>query len=120
MRSRNCWSPLHVRVIAIDVLAGETEELLVVRAFEVMAARALDGTHGRFFLCRTFLRLRYSCREAHTAIQGLACMAFVKRPDVLPEASPGRADIVGCVWRALSHWPFQERADRPPRPVRPG
>src|ERR687898_2796591 len=38
---------LHVRVIAIDVLAGEAEELLVVRAFEVMAARALDGTRWR-------------------------------------------------------------------------
>jgi hypothetical protein len=29
-------------------------------------------------------------------------MACVKRPDVLPEASPGRAGIVGCVTVALA------------------
>jgi hypothetical protein len=39
---------LHLRVVAVDVLAGEAEELLVVRAFESMSARAVDRSHDVF------------------------------------------------------------------------
>jgi len=36
---------LHLGMIAVDVLACETEELVVVRAFEMMAARTVDRSH---------------------------------------------------------------------------
>jgi hypothetical protein len=37
---------LHVRVIPVDVLAGEEEELLVVGSLETVTARTIDCAHG--------------------------------------------------------------------------
>src|SRR5207248_1262514 len=42
--------PLHLRVVAVDVLAGEPEELLVVRTLQPMAAGAVDCTHRLYLL----------------------------------------------------------------------
>ena len=36
---------LHLRMVALDVLAREPEELLVVVGFEMVAAGALDRSH---------------------------------------------------------------------------
>src|SRR5947207_684070 len=36
---------LHLRVVAVDVLACEAEQLGVVGAFETLPARGVDGSH---------------------------------------------------------------------------
>jgi hypothetical protein len=40
---------LHVGTLAVDVLAAQPEELVVVGRFEMVPARAPDARHGAFF-----------------------------------------------------------------------
>src|SRR5919106_3075528 len=61
---------VHVRMVLLDVLAGEAHELLVVGALEVVSARTLDRSHlATSQVCRP----SPSCRARRTSPPCAAC-----------------------------------------------